>query len=426
MPLSSSCVKFALLGVVALTSPATQLKLLIGIALPIPEMIEFAFAYLQGKSEKRALKELTLDLAGDVSRILGDDPNAEAVMLLAERCIGSFGLSDQEFANLGLDPQRAANAVFAGREAPRLSPKQKWGSPQALERRDYEELKEQTHRVLAHFYKCLAAHPLFLRDFAPKAFQALYKTEEDRHNATQDAIRKLERTITSKTEKPSYSLGMPSSRSEFYEVRCPPTIQEYDSVIGWTDAVFQEAEVIDSEADRKAFLRNPYSMVVLANYLGEIVGYIDIYHLPDAVLDAVLSDTTGEVEIDPALCLDYEQARACTRAYVATIMVRNHAGMSTRLRSRALIYGMMEFILKHQFHGVESFELWSIGSTTEGEATLNELGFEYDHRVVVAPGEEPKPAFRKRFTKDELISEQAEFFSKNDLRNVVLSIPDHP
>ena len=412
MTIPSGCVKFAVLGVVALVGSASHLELMIGLALPLKEMTEIAFSFYEGKKKKR-LRDLCFCIADEVLAIFPPGAsNMQAALSQAEWYISKHGVSDREFAELGLDPEKAADTVL---------------KRQKLTRPDEIEIGESTRKLLVCFYDCLPRHPELLQDLLPDIWRALFRSQKEGQDAIKEDIRRLHQEALRISADARASAGIPNLQThDFYEVKCPATLQEFDAVLQLSNAFFSEGEQIDPDKDRMAFIKNPYSMVVLLNAAGDAVGFIDIYHLPDVVLDAVLEDTTGEVAIDPKECLDYERARACSRAYIATIIVRNERSVSSQRRAQALIYGMMEFLLKHQFYGTDTLELWSIGSTPAGQAILEALDFCYDRMVVLEPNGEDKPAFRRRLRKEELINEQAEFFVRYDLRDVVLNVPPHP
>jgi hypothetical protein len=202
---------------------------------------------------------------------------------------------------------------------------------------------------------------------------------------------------------------IPTLDEERYILKCPATLQEYDQSWRITTEFFDSHDLVDGAADREAFMRNPFSMVVVLDPITrEVIGYVDIYHFPDDVLEALINDRTGDAPFDITKLLPYEDACRASQVYVATIIIRGD------LRHRfaaslppALIYGMLEFLKRHQFVGVDRLTIYAVPFTPEGESILRRLEFEYSHQIALDTDGSTGDLYCKTVTKDQVIAAQA-------------------
>jgi hypothetical protein len=167
-----------------------------------------------------------------------------------------------------------------------------------------------------------------------------------------------------------------------YALKCPATLEEYDETVRITRQTFFD-DVIDLEADREAFKQNPYTMVVLVDLLserGNVLGWVDIYHLPDEDFERMIH--TGEVVIDPSRLADFPASCHATRGYTASIVI----SPGREYLARLLVYGMMDFLLKFQFFSTDSFELFAVGGTKKGDQLLQDRHFNLVCEVQMEAG----------------------------------------
>ena len=190
-------------------------------------------------------------------------------------------------------------------------------------------------------------------------------------------------------------------RLKEYVLRCPATLDEYNQTVELTKEDFEQ-DLIDLEADRQAFLRNPYPMVVLNDFAtGEVIGWVDLYHLPDEAFEAMTRD--GKVQIDPSQLKDFPDFCRAERGYTASIRIhKEHRGLV-----RLLVYGMLEFLLRFQFVGTDRFELFAIGQTPEGQYLLEDLKFTLLRQVQMEAG--TCNLYSRLFIKPDLIREKRNF-----------------
>jgi hypothetical protein len=196
---------------------------------------------------------------------------------------------------------------------------------------------------------------------------------------------------------------------DFYIVKCPASIDEYDQTAEMARQAI-DSDLIDLEADRNAFIRNPYTMVVLLEkFSRDVIGWIDIYHMRDEDLDLLIEK--GIVDVNPNRLIDYPRSREVKRAYVATMLAKGHsADGNSGKRAGSLIYGMMDFLLKYQFVNTDSLEIFSIGATEAGERMLRRFGFLFVRQVEMEVG--PRGLYSRKLKKDELKHEKEAFGSK--------------
>ncbi|MGE0284102.1 MAG: hypothetical protein AB7P20_26290 [Rhizobiaceae bacterium] len=206
-------------------------------------------------------------------------------------------------------------------------------------------------------------------------------------------------------------------------VKCPASLEEYDVTWRICQEIFPDSLLVDLPSDRELFKKNPYAMVVLLNKARQIVGFCDVYHLPEEKLDAIIHDTRGEVDLDPRDGLSYPEACRAQRAYIGTMVVTQHEGLCAGRRTVALLHGMCELLLKHQFHGTDELELWTIGSEDSAENLLRSLPFRYSHSVRI--GDAQRGAYRIKLTKEKLREFQDGLRSQYGLRDVRIEIDDY-
>jgi hypothetical protein len=88
------------------------------------------------------------------------------------------------------------------------------------------------------------------------------------------------------------TLPQKEGQKSIYYLKCPASEEEYEYTWKMTSGSFT-TDLIDMEADRRAFRRNPYPMVVLLDEYRQVQGCIDLYHMKDDDLDRFLNDSTG-------------------------------------------------------------------------------------------------------------------------------------
>lgn len=204
---------------------------------------------------------------------------------------------------------------------------------------------------------------------------------------------------------------IPTLDDERYILKCPADLDEYDQSWRMTAEFFDSEDLVDGDEDREAFQRNPLTMVAaLDASTREVLGYVDIYHFPDKELDEIINDQTGDPPFDPTKLLPYKQACRASRVYIATIIVR--ADLRRRFAAclvPALVYGMLEFLKRHQFVGVDQLTIYSVPVTREGEAVLKRLGFDYSHPVVLDRDGAPGKLYLRTITREQVVTEQAKW-----------------
>jgi hypothetical protein len=410
MMFSLATAKLAILAVANLVGSSKTAKDLIGEAPPLQNMLEIAFSHYDTISRRR-LRQMSGRITSELKKRTNlDDGTSRAIYLHAEKMLGHYGLTDQEFAGLGLNSAAAADRILTHRSFSNKG--------------DRLEMEAEVRNVLIAVYEGIRLDPELFQGLLPHICAKLASDFEE-------VKRYLHWEHAKQRMGPQQPKEFGMARLDFqdyYIAKCPASLKEYDAMAELARAQFvAPGELIDLVEDRKAFQRNPYSMVVLLNRKGDVIGFVDIYHLPDEKLDTFLFDTEGTASIDPNDCLDYEVARQAKRAYIATILVKEEKGICVARRSAALVYGMCEFLLKHQFHGTDTLELWAIASTEEGESFIEHLPFSYDHLVrwQPEPSWETKRAFKIQLEKTALAQTQAKFFADYDLRNVHLCIDDY-
>lgn len=233
------------------------------------------------------------------------------------------------------------------------------------------------------------AWKLFIPEVSVEAFKAALRGV----NYGTNEIRSISNHLRSS------SLEIPQLHK--YILKCPATLAEYDQTVDLTRENFDQ-DVIDLIADRKAFLRNPYSMVIAIEAdSGQVLGWIDIYHIPDEDIRKMINE--GEVFVDPSRILPFQEACRVTRAYTASIVAKPRRFGLAHL----LICGMMDFLLKFQFHGTDTFELFAIGETPVGEKLLRSYEFSFVRMMRMEAGD--RGLYSRKVTKQEL-SQEFELF----------------
>ena len=192
-----------------------------------------------------------------------------------------------------------------------------------------------------------------------------------------------------------------------YILRCPATLEEYDQTAEISKVTFG-ANLIDLEADREAFLENPYGMVVLVDsWTGRVLGWIDIYHLPEENFEWMIHE--GEVHIYPSRFMDLVETCRATRGYTASILIdkdyRQHGLV------RYLLYGLIEFLLRFQFQAEDHFELFAVGQEEAAVQLLERFRFDRVRCVQMEDGKK-YPLYSRQFTQAELLGEKWGFWSK--------------
>jgi len=142
--------------------------------------------------------------------------------------------------------------------------------------------------------------------------------------------------------------------------------------------------------------------------------------------DRFLNDSTETEVLDPDLLLGYQDARRAKRAYTATLLVSpsRHGGIDRR--AAMLVYGMMEYLLRHQFAGTETFEIFSIGTTHDGDEMLWHLGFKFVRNVQMETPGDIRRLFSKKVTRAEVRREQPKFSARYGLDKVSLRLEFSP
>ena len=403
--------KLAILAVANLVGSTATAKTLIGETPPIRDMLEIAFCHYDTMNRRR-LRQMSCRIADELKkRTKLDEGTSKAIFLETEELLGIYGLNDEEFAKLNLNSSAAADRILSHKRFSTLA--------------DKIEMEGEIRNILIAIYEGIRLDPELFQGLLPHICTKLVTDFEDLKRYLQKE-HELQRARPQPVQR---EFGMASlDFQDYYIAKCPASMKEYDETAELAKAQFvAPGELIDPADDRKAFQRNPYSMVVLLNRKRNVVGFVDIYHLPDEKLDAALYDKDGTVKVDPNDSLDYEAARQAKRAYIATILVKAEKGICVARRSAALVYGMCEFLLRHQFHGTDTMELWAIASTEEGEAFIEHLPFSYDHLVrwQPEPSQETKRVFKVELERSALAQAQAKFFADYGLRNVHLCIEDY-
>ena len=150
--------KVAVLGVGALLGTWGGVKLLGNAALPLGDLFDAVLAGRDGNT-RRALGRLCDALADDLKRTVpGDDGTREAVRLCAEQILSRFGLSDAEFAELGLDARLAAESVL--------------NRYRFLNEAEQREFEEPVRLMLTAFYERLPRHAALLAELTPEIHKA--------------------------------------------------------------------------------------------------------------------------------------------------------------------------------------------------------------------------------------------------------------
>ena len=221
------------------------------------------------------------------------------------------------------------------------------------------------------------------------------------------------------------TLPQKEGQKSIYYLKCPASEEEYEYTWKMTSGSFT-TDLIDMEADRRAFRRNPYPIVVLLDEYRQVQGCVDLYHMKDDDLDRFLNDSTETEVLDPDLLLGYQDARRAKRAYTATLLVSpsRHGGIDRR--AAMLVYGMMEYLLRHQFAGTETFEIFSIGTTHDGDEMLWHLGFKFVRNVQMETPGDIRRLFSKKVTRAEVRREQPKFSARYGLDKVSLRLEFSP